>query len=182
MRDARIAQWFHEHATPGLTRAMADISWFHTWPIALIASGFLLYLLGRREWIWAIFSLCAVPGGMALNSVLKVAFHRQRPTLSGLSTALQTYSFPSGHALAATVLYGVLAAYAIRSLRSRAAKAGVAAVALAIVVLVAFSRIYLGVHYLSDVLAAFVEGVAWLALCYSAIHTFMAARARLSNS
>lgn len=176
--DARIAQWFHVHATGGVTRAMSGLSWFHTWPIGVIAIGFLLYLLARREWLWAIFGLCAVLGGIGLNTLLKLVFHRARPTLSGLSYALQTYSFPSGHTLAATVLYGVFAAYAIRSFASHRAKIGVALGAAAIVALVAFSRLYLGVHYLTDVLAAFVEGIAWLALCYTAAHTFAARRAR----
>ena len=176
--DARIAQWFHVHASAGVTRAMAAVSWFHTWPIGIVAVGFLLNFLARREWLWAIFGLCAVLGGIGLNTLLKLVFHRARPTLSGLSDALQTYSFPSGHTLAATVLYGVLAAYAIRGFRSHRAKAGVAAVAMATVVLVALSRLSLGVHYLSDVLAALAEGIAWLALCYSAAQTFAARRAR----
>jgi undecaprenyl-diphosphatase len=169
--DARIAQWFQAHATGGVTRAMAGVSWFHTWPIGVIGVGFLLHLLARREWLWAIFGLCAVLGGIGLNTLLKLVFHRARPTLSGLSYALQTYSFPSGHTLAATVLYGVFAAYTIRSFDSHRAKIGIAIAATAIVVLVAFSRLYLGVHYLSDVLAAFAEGIAWLALCYAAVHT-----------
>lgn len=176
-RDARIAQWFHAHATPGTTRAMATVSWFHTWPIAIFAIAFLLYLLRRREWMWVIFGLSSVLGGIGLNTLLKLAFHRARPTLSGLSTALHTYSFPSGHALSATVLYGVFAAYLIAKTRSPAGKAGIAVVAAAIVVLVAFSRLYLGVHYLSDVLAAFAEGMAWLALCNMAAHTLAARRA-----
>jgi membrane-associated phospholipid phosphatase len=176
--DARIAQWFHAHTSASLSAFMAQVSWFHTWPIAVLGACFLGYLLWRREWWWALFGACAVGGGMGLNTILKLAFHRQRPTLSGLSSALHTYSFPSGHTLAATVLYGVLAAYAVRKVHTARARAALIAGAVLIVALVAFSRLYLGVHYLSDVLAAVAEGIAWLALCYTAAQTLLARHAR----
>ena len=171
--DARIAQWFHVQSTAGMQALMAGVSWFHTWPIGLLAGAFLVYLLSRRQWMWALFGSTAVLGGMLLNTLLKLAFHRTRPSLSGLSTALNTYSFPSGHTMAATVLYGVLAAYAIGRVRSLAARLAIAISAVLIVALVAFSRIYLGVHYLSDVLAAAAEGIAWLALSYAAAYTLV---------
>jgi membrane-associated phospholipid phosphatase len=172
--DAQVAHWFYGHQSAQLNSLMATVSWLHTWPIGLVGGAFLAWLAWRRAWRWAIAGSCTVLGGMALNTLLKLAFHRERPTLSGLASALQTYSFPSGHALAATVLYGVFAAYAIRNLRSAPARTAVLIGAALIVALVAFSRIYLGVHYLSDVLAAIAEGVAWLALCYTATNTLVA--------
>src|SRR5205085_8119707 len=89
-------------------------------------------------------------------------------------SALHAYSFPSGHTLAATVLYGVFVGYLLRAMRSSVARVSVTPAAVALVLLVAFSRIYLGVHYLTDVLAAMAEGVAWLALCYTATSTLIA--------
>lgn len=169
--DAQITHWFYDHQNAKLNALMATVSWLHTWPIGVAGGAFLARLLWRRAWLWAIAGSCTVLGGIALNTLLKLAFHRERPTLSGLASALHSYSFPSGHALAATLLYGVFAAYAIAKLRSRAAKTAVAIGAILLVALVAFSRLYLGVHYLSDVLAAAAEGVAWMALCYSAAHT-----------
>jgi len=179
--DQEIARWFHAHEVAPLSSFMRAVSEFHTWPIGLLVGAFFAYLAVRRQRRWAIFGCCAVGGGLALNTLLKLAFHRERPTLSGLSSALHTFSFPSGHTLAATLIYGVLAAYAVRKTHSREARAAIVACAIAMVALVAFSRIYLGVHYLSDVVAAVVEGVAWLALCYSAAETFMARRARLAS-
>jgi membrane-associated phospholipid phosphatase len=176
--DEQIANWFHSHETAGVRTFMADVSGLHTWPIAVLAAGFLAYLLWRHEWSWAVFGSCAVLGGMGLNTLLKLAFHRERPTLSGFSSALHSYSFPSGHALAATVIYGVLAAYAVRRVRNAAARTAIVGAAILMIALVAFSRLYLGVHYLSDVLAAMAEGTAWLALCYTAAHTLMARRRR----
>lgn len=180
--DEQIARWFHAHELPSVTAVMRAVSALHTWPIGMLAGGFLLYVWIRREQLWAIFALCAVVGGIGLNTVLKLAFHRQRPTLSGLSSAMHTYSFPSGHTLAATLIYGVVVAYAVRKANSHAARIAIVAAAIAIVTLVALSRIYLGVHYLSDVLAAVTEGVGWLALCYTAAETFMARRARKAES
>jgi membrane-associated phospholipid phosphatase len=126
--------------------------------------------------------ICAVPGGMMLDALLKVAFRRARPTLSDLTAVLHTYSFPSGHVMAATLLYGVAAAYL--TTRLTAWRSGVIAVIVAcfLVTIVAFSRVYLGVHYLSDVLAAAAAGVTWLALCLVAVDTLWYRRGRHHNS
>ena len=84
---------------------------------------------------------------------------------------LTTYSFPSGHAMAATVLYGLLAVYAVRHLRQRRSRLLAASVAGVLIVLVSFSRLYLGVHYLSDVVGGIAVGVVWLTLCLTAVET-----------
>jgi len=85
--------------------------------------------------------------------------------------SLLTYSFPSGHTAAATVFYGLLACYLVRRVHAWRARVAIALAAAAMVVLVALSRMYLGAHYLSDVLAAAAEGAAWLAICITAVST-----------
>jgi undecaprenyl-diphosphatase len=84
--------------------------------------------------------------------------------------SLPTYSFPSGHAMASTVFYGLLAIYASANASQRHAIYVAIAAAVFMVVLVSFSRIYLGLHYLSDVMGGIAEGIAWLALSFTVLN------------
>ncbi|MEP6912793.1 MAG: phosphatase PAP2 family protein, partial [bacterium] len=115
--------------------------------------------------------LLAVFGGMLLNAVLKIAFNRHRPSFNDSVGHLASYSFPSGHTMAATVLYGALAAFAIHQLKDWRWRVLSVLLASLMIILIGFSRIYLGAHYLSDVLAASAEGLAWLALTLTAVET-----------
>jgi len=107
----------------------------------------------------------AVAGRLTLNALMKLAFQRARPAFDDPLLTLATYSFPSGHVAGSTIFYGLLvAAVFARTKKPQRRALAIVGAALAIA-LVAFSRMLLGVHYLSDVVAAFAEGVAWLALC-----------------
>ncbi len=151
---------------------MLLISRFHdTIPMVSTACGLALFLAWKRQWYWFMAFLIAMPGGMLLNTLIKEVIHRPRPDFSDLLLTLTTYGFPSGHAAAATLLYGFLATYVIVCLRARWWSALVALIAFFCVMLVGLSRIYLRVHYLSDVLGSMSEGVAWLALCLTAMNT-----------
>ena len=113
---------------------------------------------------------------MLLNVVLKYAFHRTRPSFDDPLLMLTTYSFPSGHVAGATLLYGVMAAMVIAKTTAWRWRVTTVLAAIMMVALVALTRVYLGAHYLSDVIAAFAEGVAWLTLCLTGIHTYWAHR------
>jgi undecaprenyl-diphosphatase len=130
-----------------------------------------LWFWRRRAHYWLIVCLIAVPGGMLLNVALKHVFRRVRPSFDDPLLSLVTYSFPSGHTAAATVFYGLLACYLVRRTQAWRVRVLIVAGAVAMVILVALSRMYLGVHYLSDVLAAAAEGAAWLAICVTAVST-----------
>jgi membrane-associated phospholipid phosphatase len=91
---------------------------------------------------------------------------------------LKDYGFPSGHTMIATLLYGLLAVLLVRTLRSAPWRRVVVGVAGAVILLVGISRMYLGAHYLSDILAAMAAGVAWLALCLTAVGTLCYRRRR----
>ena len=96
-------------------------------------------------------------------------FRRARPHFDHPLLTLETYSFPSGHTASATVLYGFVLCFFAAHAASRGRVALATAGALTAVALVGLSRMYLGVHYLSDVLAAAAEGCMWLALCMTGL-------------
>jgi undecaprenyl-diphosphatase len=170
--DASLAQWLHAHAQPALTRLMLAVAYVHSVPGTLAIAcllGWWLHRRGAHAWVLALAA--TVPGGLALNVLLKLAFHRARPHFDDPLLTLPTYSFPSGHAVSAALVYGFLACYLVRHLHGWGARVAVAAAACLLVALVAVSRMYLGVHYLSDVLAGVTEGCAWLAICITSMST-----------
>ncbi|MEP7083781.1 MAG: phosphatase PAP2 family protein [Betaproteobacteria bacterium] len=170
--DARLALWLHLHAIGPLTEVMLGISAMNGIAgISALSVLLALYFAWQREWYWLLWLTLASPGGMLVNVMMKFAFHRQRPSFVDPILTLTSYSFPSWHTAAATMYYGTLAAYLMPRLKTAGQRTLVLAVAMAIVVSVAFSRIYLGAHYLSDVLAGFAEGIAWLAVCMVAVAT-----------
>lgn len=175
--DKTLEAWLSMHREEFLTSLMSAVSWLHTWPSGVAAAFFIGYVSFARAWRWVVFSIAAVPGGMLVNTAVKTIIHRERPTLSGLSAALDTFGFPSGHTIAATLIYGVAATYLASRTRRWELRVAFAVGAVFLVVLVATSRLYLGVHYLSDVLAAMAEGVAWLTVCHIAVNTWWIRRA-----
>lgn len=168
--DIEVARWLHAHSSPVLTQCLLIITNLHDpWIISPVAGVITIYLAWKKRWYAALATLLVIQGGMLLNLVAKHIFHRARPSFDNPLVTLTTYSFPSGHVVASTVFYGVLAALLIIKTHSRSRALFIILIASAMVVLVAFSRLYLGAHYLSDVMAAFLEAIGWLVLCLSAI-------------
>ena len=104
---------------------------------------------------------------MGINVLLKNLFGRARPGWA--DAVLADSGFPSGHTMMATILYGFVATYLILQIRSWHARFLIAIMTISLVLLIALSRMYLGAHYLSDVLGAVAAGVAWAALCLTAV-------------
>jgi len=170
--DAQLSTWLHSHTLPWLTSATFVITSLGSSVIAsCIAVLFGLYLIRRRRLYWLAAFLSSVYGGMLLNRILKYAFQRPRPHFDDPLLSLTSYSFPSGHTMTATVLYGVLAAYFFTTTPDWRRRMAIVFVAGFLILLVGFSRIYLGAHYLTDVLGAMAEGVAWLALCLTVVYS-----------
>jgi undecaprenyl-diphosphatase len=170
--DVRIAQWFHTHASASMTHFMFLITNVHGMiggPI--MALMLMAYFYFKREHYWLVATIAVVPGGMLLNVLLKYVFHRSRPSFDDPLLTLPTYSFPSGHTANAALLYGMLACWLVMHYRGLGARVAIVAGAVLMVALVGTSRMYLGVHYLSDVLAASAEGACWLAICITAVST-----------
>jgi undecaprenyl-diphosphatase len=164
--DMQVSNWLHAHTLPALTVVMLVITDIHRpLGIGMLASGCALLLLWKRRWYSLLALALAVPGGMLLNIALKNLFQRARPVFDEPLLTLATYSFPSGHVMGSTVFYGVLVAFVFWNVRGWCWRLLMLAIACSMIMLVAFSRLYLGVHYVSDVTAAFIEGLAWLSLC-----------------
>jgi membrane-associated phospholipid phosphatase len=173
LMDTQLSNWLHNNRTPSLTKAMLVFTFFgSTGAVSCIAVAFLLYLIWQRRFRWLAVVGSAVFGGMLLNQLLKYAFHRPRPYFDDPILTLTGYSFPSGHTMMATGLYGVLAVYLFTTTSDRRGRLLIIIAAALLIGLVGFSRIYLGAHYLSDVLAAMAEGLTWLSLCLIVISSF----------
>jgi undecaprenyl-diphosphatase len=170
--DLRVSDWLHARMAPPLTTAMMLITLLGS-PLFVSSATVLIALLSlrRRHHYEFVTLVMAVFGGMLLNVLLKMAFHRHRPSFNDSVTYLTGYSFPSGHAMAATVFYGVLATFAVRKLKDWSWRVLAVVLAALMVLLIGLSRVYLGAHYLSDVLAAIAEGVAWLTISLTALET-----------
>jgi undecaprenyl-diphosphatase len=118
-----------------------------------------------------------VGGGSLLNVLLKHFFHRQRPVLENPLVTLTSFGFPSGHTMGATLFYGVLALFVAQSVRAWWLRVLAWSLASVAVLLIGLSRIYLGAHYLTDVLGAFAVGLAWLAFSWTGVETLRKWRA-----
>lgn len=141
--------------------------------VVLIVASYLLLL---RDGTTALFVVGSALSGTLLNTALKLLFNRQRPDLINHLTEVASLSFPSGHAAASAVIYltiGFLLAGTHRSLVFRAYFIGVA---IALTLLVGLSRIYLGVHYPTDVLGGWSFGAAWALLCLAGLQALQRRR------
>ena len=153
---------------PWLEGAVRDISALGSIAVLMLLSlAVISFLLIRRQRHAALLVLAAAGGGALLMGGLKEAFGRPRPRLvPHLFGDVATPSFPSGHALAAAAIYLTLAALVARLVEDRRSKAFVVSVALVLVLLIGFSRVYLGVHWPSDVLAGWTAGLSWAVACW----------------
>ena len=177
--DAKLAAWLHAHASPGLTRFFLGVTHVNsTVGVSVLGFLFALVLARMREWYWVLTLVSALAGGLGLNVLLKLAYHRARPVFDEPLVELATYSFPSGHTAGAVLFYGVLAAFLVSRFYDWRKRAACVVAAVIAMVLVAFSRMYLGAHYLSDVLAAACSSTAWLVLCLSVVHHLVRRRMR----
>jgi membrane protein DedA with SNARE-associated domain/membrane-associated phospholipid phosphatase len=177
--DKNVAEWLHERTTPGMSTLMQLITGLGSayW-VTAVAVLTAIVLWWKRFWYRLLALVLVIPGGMVMAVLLKITFHRSRPSFNdSMSIFFQGYSFPSGHTMAATLLYGVLAVFAVIAFKNWRRRIGTVISAIVMVLLVGFSRMYLGAHYLSDVLGAAAAGLAWLVLCLTAVDTLRRYRA-----
>jgi undecaprenyl-diphosphatase len=163
LADDAIYNALQEVRTPAGDAIMIGITELgDTKVVVAVTAIVLLWLVWKRAWRTAAFWLVAVAGASALNTIIKVTLHRARPD-ELLYSGWSAYSFPSGHSTTNMVLYGFLAFLIARELRP-ALQLAVALGAAALIFLIAFSRLYLGAHWFSDVVGGAAFGSAWLIL------------------
>jgi len=170
--DTQIAVWFHRHLTQGFSLVLLAMSdpGSQEW-VAVITIAVAVYLAWKRHWSALLALGLAIPGGMLLNQAMKIWIHRPRPFPVSPYVDLGGYSFPSGHTMAATLTYGLLAGFSLhlfKDARWRILSVGSAA---ALVLSVGLSRVALGAHYLTDVLGAIAVGAVWLRICWRTVRT-----------
>lgn len=161
--DASIYQALQALRTaPGDAVMIAITELGDTVVVASVTIIVFLWLAWKRAWRTAAYWLAAVAGGSALNTVIKVALHRARPG-ELFYNGWSAFSFPSGHSTVNLILYGFLAFLIARDLRP-AWQFAIATSAASFTFLIAFSRLYLGAHWFSDVIGGLAFGTVWLAL------------------
>ena len=153
----------HQLASPALTTIMRGVSFTGstislTIATIIVVISFAMYKWGRAAKLFAITMI----GGSLLNMTLKLAFKRPRPVPFFNLTAPETYSFPSGHSLMSCCFFGALAAILTARIKRRRARVIAWILATAMFLLIGFSRIYLGVHHTTDVIAGFVAASIWI--------------------
>lgn len=171
--DTLVTDFIQSYATERLTSLAIVItklgSAFVEITLLLVLGGYLIF---RLKHIWETVALASsLAGGWVLNTVLKDIFHRSRPDIRHL-VEVGGYSFPSGHAMISAAFYGMLGYLLWLNLRERSKPSWyVVVITIALIFAIGISRIYLGVHFPSDVFAGFAAGGIWLAACITGLHT-----------
>ena len=164
--DVAVLRYIEAHQTPFLDGAAIEITFLGTGLIVLMlvcVSGMFLWLTKHKH--SALLLMVATVGGILLNGLLKMGFDRPRPQVFAWGQHTVSSSFPSGHAMSAATVYMTIAYLAARLQRRRLSRVLTLVAALVIITLIAVSRLYLGVHYPTDVAAGVLMGLAWAAFC-----------------
>jgi membrane-associated phospholipid phosphatase len=161
--DVSLARWLSGDRSRVPTDFFRVLTFIGSPASALAIATLVCIVLYRRgQLVDAALLPVVLGGGELLNLVLKLSFHRPRPEVGFVH--LETHSFPSGHAMISTAAYGAFAYLLWSRVRLRRRRLLITAATALLVALICFSRLYLGVHYLSDVLAGVAGGGCWLAI------------------
>jgi undecaprenyl-diphosphatase len=161
--DLALLNETHTYANPTLTAFMQGITTLGSaqgLTIVVLAAAVILVL--RRAWVEALALIAASAGAGLLDAGLKLWFHRDRPSVTWALAHETTFSFPSGHAMLSLVVYGMILYLILRLSHSRVVDVAASLVALPLILAIGVSRVYLGVHYPSDILAGYLAGAIWL--------------------
>jgi undecaprenyl-diphosphatase len=170
--DQRVMSFLHDPQAPGrpigpawLLNVAKDITALGSYAVVSLLGLIVLVFFGlKRQNRLMLLTIAAAAGGGLMSTLLKLLFARQRPDIEHL-VQVSTYSFPSGHAMLSAVVYITLGALLARSEKQKRFKIFFLLVAVLLAVTVGISRIYLGVHYPTDVMAGWIAGAVWALFC-----------------
>lgn len=171
--DNAISSWVQGFRTPMLTQAMTDLTALGS--ISVIGAMFLVMasiLMTYKDYRGIFYLMTVLAGAGVLPTTLKLIFKRPRPELTNQLVTVTDYSFPSGHSFGATALYIGLAYYAAKYAQSWRQEIFFYLLGMLLIITVGTTRIYLGVHYPTDVLAGISGGIAWGLLVSSIFEIF----------
>ncbi|MFL5802908.1 MAG: bifunctional DedA family/phosphatase PAP2 family protein [Roseiflexaceae bacterium] len=181
--DLAVSQFLAAHREPPFTEAMLIVSFAGSPLLVLVVSlALAIYFAWRRRWSECSMLVLAVGGAELLDVLLKLLFARPRPTLLNPLLILSSYSFPSGHAMGAMAFYGLLAYLVIRRVHVWRWHLAAGVISVVLILLIGFSRMYLGVHYLSDVLGGYAAGFVWLVVTITGVETVVRRRHYLMHT
>ena len=160
--DDTVRSVIHDFASPALTAVMRFVTNLGDWQVVMTATLCLFaYLWYRRDNIHILIALVAMMGAGILDASLKLAFHRARPDPFFI-TKPSTYSFPSGHALISLCFYGLLAGTLAHDRGATWQRILTWTAAVVLIAMIGLSRVYLGVHWPSDVIAGYAAALIWM--------------------
>jgi membrane-associated phospholipid phosphatase len=161
--DDPVRDWVISHRNGTLTEIMVNASRFGSTPslivMAVLAAAWLVWHGRRAD---SLLVILGSAGALALGPILKVLVERPRPALSEHVVFVDSWSFPSGHSLNSMAVLGLLTVLAMRERPGRLRRVLLATIGAFLVFVVGLSRVYLGVHWPSDVLAGWLIGILWL--------------------
>ncbi len=159
--------------TPAVTSSMIIISRLGSGPVITAVSIVVAaYFLFRKRFLYLATYISAILGGNILQLALKLAVHRGRPISVSSLISAEGFSFPSGHAMMSVIFCGMIVYFIIRKMHSWRLGVFMVMAAGFIIFLIGLSRIYLQVHYLSDILAGYAVGLFWLSICLTALEIY----------
>lgn len=164
--DDAVMHWIGAHQNDTLQAVMLEITTLGTGTVVgmlVLVAGMFLWLNEHKH--SALLLIFATVGGIVLNNLLKIGFSRPRPQIFEWGTHAASSSFPSGHAMSSVIVYGTVAYLAARLQRRAKTRMLTLLLAGAIILAISVSRVYLGVHYPSDILAGIMIGLAWAGFC-----------------
>ena len=168
--DDAVLRWIGAHKPASLEPVILEITFLGTGTVVMmiVAVAALFLWLSRHRYSAALLTIATL-GGILLNNLLKAGFGRPRPQIFDWGSHAISSSFPSGHAMSAAVVYSTVAYLAARLQKKHWHRVVTMLAAVIIILMIAATRLYLGVHYPSDVLAGIIIGLAWAGFCMATL-------------